>query len=140
MSCSICLEDYSNYDDIKTLEGCNHMYHTECINQWFKHHITCPLCRNVTQNPFNGSYIKYPILPIFTKKCYLELNVDHIKIILDKQIITMKINKIKTIHMYYNMISFVYNISETKEILKHYSISFKGNIKHIYNHIIGLLN
>ena len=138
MSCSICLEDYN--EDIKTLDTCNHMYHTDCINQWLNNHITCPLCRNITQTIFDGSYIKYPILPIITKKCKLELNADNIKIILDTNIIHMKLNKIKIIKMYYNMISFVYNISETKEILKTYSISFKGDIKHIYKHIGGLLN
>jgi len=139
MSCSICLEDYN--EDIKTLDTCNHMYHTDCINQWLNNHITCPLCRNITQTIFDGSYIKYPIFPIITKKCKLELNSDYIKILFNKHTITMKINKIKTIRMYYNTISFVYNISETNNIVfKNYSINFNGNIKHIYNHIIRLLN
>ncbi len=139
MSCSICLEDFSTYDDIKTLDICKHKYHTECINQWFSRNVTCPLCRNITTKAFFGSYIKYPIFPIYTKQCYLSLNNDTIEILFENPI-TMELNKIKRIIMYNNIITFVYNISETHEQLKNYSIKFKNNISDIYNHIIGILN
>lgn len=42
--CSICLNSFSNDDNITCLP-CNHYYHTTCINEWFKRSNTCPKCR-----------------------------------------------------------------------------------------------
>lgn len=42
--CSICLSSYSsNYSQI-TL-SCYHTFDLECLNQWLKHSLTCPMCR-----------------------------------------------------------------------------------------------
>ena len=38
--CSICLEDNT---DIKL--PCSHVYHEECIEQWFHTSLSCPICR-----------------------------------------------------------------------------------------------
>lgn len=40
--CSICLE---NMEDklVKTI--CNHLYHENCLEDWMKRNLNCPLCR-----------------------------------------------------------------------------------------------
>ncbi|KAM0330753.1 hypothetical protein ACHAQA_003706 [Verticillium albo-atrum] len=43
--CVICLETLEDSDLIRHLP-CRHIYHSECITQWFlKQHDTCPLCK-----------------------------------------------------------------------------------------------
>ena len=44
--CSICLNNLSKNQKIIKL-NCNHLYHKECIINWFKkdNENTCPLCR-----------------------------------------------------------------------------------------------
>jgi len=43
--CIICLEEFNIDKAITTLE-CNHSYHLECINDWFKNKkTTCPCCK-----------------------------------------------------------------------------------------------
>ena len=41
--CIICLENMKTGDKIKILE-CGHIYHNECINDWFKRKKECPVC------------------------------------------------------------------------------------------------
>ncbi len=41
--CIICLEKMKMDDKIKILE-CGHIYHYECINDWFKRKKECPIC------------------------------------------------------------------------------------------------
>ena len=40
--CSICLEDIKK-NDINL--SCNHIFHKECLKEWFKIKTTCPICR-----------------------------------------------------------------------------------------------
>lgn len=40
--CSICLSN--DIQRIKTL-SCQHSFHESCINEWFEHKSTCPICR-----------------------------------------------------------------------------------------------
>jgi hypothetical protein len=42
-TCSICLCNYNN-DDILTKLICNHTFHKNCIDEWFKNKVICPLC------------------------------------------------------------------------------------------------
>ena len=51
-TCSICLEDFDDENEIKTLP-CEHKLHLGCCKQLFEHSTTsqvkCPLCRaNIT--------------------------------------------------------------------------------------------
>ena len=41
--CSICLEDI----ELKDLEilSCNHKFHKECIDTWFRINKNCPMCK-----------------------------------------------------------------------------------------------
>jgi len=42
-SCSICLNDYEDDDELRTLP-CKHLFHSKCIDRWLANHSTCPLC------------------------------------------------------------------------------------------------
>lgn len=42
--CVICLNEYKNNEEVyKT--PCSHIYHSKCLEQWFKENNTCPTCR-----------------------------------------------------------------------------------------------
>ena len=41
--CVICLENYTKNDKCVMLK-CDHVYHKQCLTEWFKERITCPLC------------------------------------------------------------------------------------------------
>ena len=43
-SCSVCLDKYSN-DRLVCQLTCGHVFHIDCISQWFQRSFTCPLCR-----------------------------------------------------------------------------------------------
>lgn len=43
-TCSICLNNYTDGDNVWTLD-CSHTYHTDCITKWAKNHMICPMCR-----------------------------------------------------------------------------------------------
>lgn len=43
--CAVCLSEFENGETGRTLPKCNHSFHTECIDAWFRSHATCPLCR-----------------------------------------------------------------------------------------------
>lgn len=44
-SCIICLDDDNKITTCYDLE-CKHLFHTDCIQIWFKDHSTCPTCRH----------------------------------------------------------------------------------------------
>jgi len=44
ISCSICLLNYEEGDELRKLI-CTHSFHKECIDNWFKSSSTCPICR-----------------------------------------------------------------------------------------------
>lgn len=43
-TCSICLDVVETGKAAKTL-SCQHTFHEGCIDTWFKHKVSCPLCR-----------------------------------------------------------------------------------------------
>mgnify|MGYP001464308136 CR=1 FL=1 len=44
-NCPICLDDFNKEKEIIVLK-CDHIYHKECIIEWVKMNISCPLCRS----------------------------------------------------------------------------------------------
>lgn len=43
--CAVCLSEFETEDSLRLLPKCNHVFHLECIDVWFRSHSTCPLCR-----------------------------------------------------------------------------------------------
>ncbi|XP_074267505.1 RING-H2 finger protein ATL60-like [Silene latifolia] len=50
LECSVCLSEISLGEKVRLLPKCNHGFHVECIDMWFKSHSTCPLCRNLVSS------------------------------------------------------------------------------------------
>jgi len=44
-SCAICLEEFRNGDQQRTLP-CFHRFHKACVDQWLRQDSTCPLCKH----------------------------------------------------------------------------------------------
>ncbi|KAL3117509.1 hypothetical protein niasHT_008357 [Heterodera trifolii] len=48
LECTICLGEIEKETPFKLLailDPCKHIFHNECISEWFKNHSTCPICR-----------------------------------------------------------------------------------------------
>ncbi|XP_039054520.1 RING-H2 finger protein ATL74-like [Hibiscus syriacus] len=46
-SCAICLEEYVKGEKVRVLPRCKHMFHKECIEEWFEvPSLHCPICRD----------------------------------------------------------------------------------------------
>tara|TARA_B110000977_G_C11090636_1_gene496733 strand:+ start:1829 stop:2440 length:612 start_codon:yes stop_codon:yes gene_type:complete len=48
--CSICLDNINIGESFVTLQ-CSHKFHLHCIERWCQSHNTCPMCRNVIEQP-----------------------------------------------------------------------------------------
>ena len=50
--CSICFQQFQKNDFYRELDGCQHMFHKKCIDEWFfqSKSYSCPLCR---KNPYS---------------------------------------------------------------------------------------
>lgn len=46
MNCSICITDYEPESKSFILLKCSHSFCRDCIEEWFKDHSVCPLCRH----------------------------------------------------------------------------------------------
>ena len=51
--CGICLDPGVDYPLDYVLE-CNHKFHTNCIEEWFKYTFNCPYCRKDIKLSFKG--------------------------------------------------------------------------------------
>lgn len=76
LECAVCLSELAQGERARLLPRCNHGFHVDCIDMWFKSNSTCPLCRNPVAlqalNPSqsnsaedleSGSSIESPIFP-----------------------------------------------------------------------------
>lgn len=46
-TCSVCLGDYRESDEVRILlPGCGHAFHLNCVDSWLRLRPTCPLCRH----------------------------------------------------------------------------------------------
>lgn len=45
-TCSICRSIIENEQITRKINYCQHIFHQECIDQWFENHIDCPNCRH----------------------------------------------------------------------------------------------
>ncbi|GLJ32510.1 hypothetical protein SUGI_0654190 [Cryptomeria japonica] len=61
--CAVCLSDYGDSEIVKLLPNCNHYFHKECIDIWFRSYTSCPVCRTRVQPN--------------TLSCLLDMEKDH---------------------------------------------------------------
>ncbi|KAK7360585.1 hypothetical protein VNO77_02592 [Canavalia gladiata] len=55
-TCAVCLGDFEEGEELRTLPKCKHSFHVPCIDKWLYSHSTCPICRlDVTPSPEFGS-------------------------------------------------------------------------------------
>ncbi|XP_045790358.1 putative RING-H2 finger protein ATL21A [Trifolium pratense] len=45
-SCWICLSEYNSKETIRCIPECKHCFHADCIDEWLRMNVTCPVCRN----------------------------------------------------------------------------------------------
>lgn len=68
LECSVCLSEVSQGEKTRLLPKCNHGFHMDCIDVWFKSHSTCPLCRdpipNQNESSSNSSSPEETVVPI----------------------------------------------------------------------------
>ena len=53
--CSICLMDVNIGDTCRILPYCNHLFHSVCVDAWFKCSVCCPLCKRSMREILNGN-------------------------------------------------------------------------------------
>ncbi|KAF8021993.1 hypothetical protein BT93_G2198 [Corymbia citriodora subsp. variegata] len=44
--CAICLCEYEEGEELRTLPECVHSFHVPCIDMWLYSHSSCPMCRS----------------------------------------------------------------------------------------------
>ncbi|KAI5659827.1 hypothetical protein M9H77_28620 [Catharanthus roseus] len=77
ITCAICLCDFEEGEELRTLPECMHTFHVPCIDMWLFSHSNCPICRtNASPSPLmlmhllesNNNYtgIASPPLPAAT--------------------------------------------------------------------------
>ncbi|KAI5422013.1 putative RING-H2 finger protein ATL21A [Lathyrus oleraceus] len=44
--CWICLSEYNSKETVRCIPECKHCFHADCIDEWLRINITCPVCRN----------------------------------------------------------------------------------------------
>ncbi|KAK3037830.1 hypothetical protein RJ639_031871, partial [Escallonia herrerae] len=43
--CPVCLSEFEDGEELRTLPECMHSYHVPCIDMWLLSHPNCPVCR-----------------------------------------------------------------------------------------------
>lgn len=46
-TCAVCLGDFEEGEELRTLPLCMHSFHVPCIDMWLHSHSTCPVCRTI---------------------------------------------------------------------------------------------
>ncbi|KAK3037784.1 hypothetical protein RJ639_030703 [Escallonia herrerae] len=44
--CTVCLHDVAGGETYRKLPECGHCFHADCIDDWLRSQLTCPLCRS----------------------------------------------------------------------------------------------
>lgn len=57
-SCPICLIDWKDNNRFSTVlplvqSSCGHVFHEQCINEWYRNRFDCPMCRSVAGTTTN---------------------------------------------------------------------------------------
>ncbi|KAM5575191.1 putative RING-H2 finger protein ATL36 [Rosa sericea] len=63
LECAVCLSQFEDYETLRLLPKCYHVFHPQCIDPWLASHLTCPVCRaNLAPEsnkpaPENGAFV-----------------------------------------------------------------------------------
>jgi len=44
-NCAICQDQMLQDEEVRTIRHCSHLFHKECIDEWFRSNVRCPNCR-----------------------------------------------------------------------------------------------
>ena len=47
--CAVCLDEMKYGQEMCELKRCGHVFHSECVDEWFKTKNSCPVCRDVLE-------------------------------------------------------------------------------------------
>ncbi|KAG5007879.1 hypothetical protein GLYMA_09G214600v4 [Glycine max] len=45
-TCAVCLGDFEDGEELRTMPECMHSFHVACIDMWLSSHSSCPICRS----------------------------------------------------------------------------------------------
>jgi len=45
-TCAVCLGDFEEGEELRTMPECLHSFHVQCIDMWLHSHSNCPVCRS----------------------------------------------------------------------------------------------
>ncbi|XP_061375717.1 E3 ubiquitin-protein ligase ATL6-like [Gastrolobium bilobum] len=63
LECAVCLSEFQDFDNIRLLPKCYHVFHPDCIDAWLLSHMNCPVCRaRVTCGDVGDIAIPIPML------------------------------------------------------------------------------
>lgn len=52
VTCAVCLGDFEEGQELRTMPSCMHSFHVPCIDMWLHSHPNCPVCRaDATPSP-----------------------------------------------------------------------------------------
>ncbi|CAI8608845.1 unnamed protein product [Vicia faba] len=52
VTCAVCLGDFEEGEELRTMPSCIHSFHVPCIDMWLHSHPNCPVCRaDATPSP-----------------------------------------------------------------------------------------
>lgn len=47
--CCICINEFCKDDEVLIHPLCKHIYHMDCVQDWFKNKMICPMCKQQTR-------------------------------------------------------------------------------------------
>ena len=53
--CAICQDHFAHNQNVRRLIHCNHYFHQDCIDIWFRGNVHCPTCRHDIRETEQGN-------------------------------------------------------------------------------------
>lgn len=63
-TCTICQEDLAEGERVRTIQTCQHTFHSLCVDPWLTQKGTCPLCR-IELNRAAGREIQHSVRSVY---------------------------------------------------------------------------
>ena len=79
--CAICQDEIENNQEVRRITHCNHYFHQNCIDTWFRGNVHCPTCRhdirevNQETNPNNRNNQNQNTNPPPVPENYRRMNI-----------------------------------------------------------------